>query len=187
MDKISIGRSGLETSRIGLGTWAIGGWMWGGTDEAESIATIRSAVERGATLIDTAPAYGFGRAEEIVGKALAEGALRDKVTIATKVGLAWKDGAVFRDSRPARIRKEVEDSLRRLRTDVIDLYQVHWPDLETPVAETAGALEAFAPRREDSGNRRQQLFADADGRFRQHRQTRRRAAALQSIRARERS
>jgi aryl-alcohol dehydrogenase-like predicted oxidoreductase len=140
MEQIAIGASGLNTSRIGLGTWAIGGWMWGGTDEAQSIATIRSAVERGVTLIDTAPAYGFGRSEEIVGKALAEGRLRDKVQIATKVGLAWQDGAVFRDSRPARIRKEIEDSLRRLRTDVIDLYQVHWPDLETPFVQTARTL-----------------------------------------------
>jgi aryl-alcohol dehydrogenase-like predicted oxidoreductase len=141
MEHIAIGTSGLKTSRIGLGTWAIGGWMWGGTDEAQSIATIRSAVERGVTLIDTAPAYGFGRSEEIVGKALAEAGLRDKVQIATKVGLAWKDGTVFRDSRPARIRKEVEDSLRRLRTGVIDLYQVHWPDFETPITETARTLE----------------------------------------------
>ena len=109
MERISIGKSSLTTSRIGLGTWAIGGWMWGGTDEAQSIATIRSAVERGITLIDTAPAYGFGHSEEIVGKALAEGLLRDKAQIATKVGLAWKDGALFRDSRPARIRKEIED------------------------------------------------------------------------------
>src|SRR6201997_1320717 len=140
MEQIEFVKSGLMTSRIGLGTWAMGGWMWGGTDEAQSIATIRSAIDRGVTLIDTAPVYGFGRSEEIVGKAL-EGSLRQKVTIATKVGLAWKDGAVFRDSRPARIRKEIEDSLRRLRTDVIDLYQVHWPDLETPLAETARALE----------------------------------------------
>jgi aryl-alcohol dehydrogenase-like predicted oxidoreductase len=143
MEKISIGRSGLTTSRIGLGTWAIGGWMWGGSDEAESIATIRTAIEHGVTLIDTAPAYGFGRSEEIVGKALAEGSLRDKVTIATKVGLTWKNGAVFRDSRPARIRKEIDDSLRRLRTDVIDLYQVHWPDPQTPIEETARALEGL--------------------------------------------
>jgi aryl-alcohol dehydrogenase-like predicted oxidoreductase len=141
MEQIAIGTSGLNTSRIGLGTWAIGGWMWGGTDDAQSIETIHSAMERGVTLIDTAPAYGFGRSEEIVGKALAEGGLRDKVQIATKVGLAWQDGAVFRDSRPARIRKEIEDSLRRLRTDIIDLYHVHWPDLETPVAQTARTLE----------------------------------------------
>jgi aryl-alcohol dehydrogenase-like predicted oxidoreductase len=140
MEKIAIGKSDLTTSRIGLGTWAIGGWMWGGTDEAESIATIRSAIERGVTLIDTAPVYGFGRSEEIVGKALADGGLRDKVTIATKVGLSWKNDSLFRDSRPVRIRREIEDSLRRLRTDVIDLYQVHWPDLETPIADTARTL-----------------------------------------------
>jgi aryl-alcohol dehydrogenase-like predicted oxidoreductase len=141
MEQIAIGASGVKTSRIGLGTWAIGGWMWGGTDEAQSIATIRSAVERGVTLIDTAPVYGFGRSEQIVGKALAEGGLRSKVQIATKVGLRWKDGRIWRDSSLARIRQEIEDSLRRLRTDVIDLYQVHWPDLETPFAETARALE----------------------------------------------
>ena len=141
MEHIGIGTSGLDASRICLGTWAIGGWMWGGTDEAESIATVRSAVERGVTLIDTAPVYGFGRSEEIVGKALAEGGLRDQVRISTKVGLAWNDGAVFRDSSPARIRKEIEDSLRRLRTDAVDVYQVHWPDLETPIADTARTLE----------------------------------------------
>ena len=141
MEQISLGNSSLKTSRIGLGTWAIGGWMWGGTSEAESIATIRAAVDRGITLIDTAPAYGFGRSEELVGKALAEGGLRDGVQIATKVGLNWRDGSVYRDSRPVRIRTEIEDSLRRLRTDVIDLYQVHWPDLETPLAETARTLE----------------------------------------------
>jgi aryl-alcohol dehydrogenase-like predicted oxidoreductase len=112
MESIRLGTSDVETSRVGLGTWAIGGWMWGGTDEAQSIVTIRSAVERGVTLIDTAPAYGFGRSEEIVGKALAEGGLRDQVQIATKVGLAWKDGAVYRDSRAARLRSEIEDSLR---------------------------------------------------------------------------
>jgi aryl-alcohol dehydrogenase-like predicted oxidoreductase len=115
--------------------------MWGGTDDEQSIATIRSAVERGITLIDTAPVYGFGRSEEIVGRAIAEGGLRDKVQIATKVGLNWKDGKPFRDCRPARIRQEIEDSLRRLRTDVIDLYQVHWPDFEASIAETARTLE----------------------------------------------
>ncbi|WP_454917542.1 aldo/keto reductase [Xanthobacter sediminis] len=140
MEQIEIGSSGLKTSRIGLGTWAIGGWMWGGSDEKDAIATIRTAVERGITLIDTAPVYGFGHSEEIVGKALA-GGLREKVQIATKVGLAWKNGKVFRDSRPARLKQEIEDSLRRLQTDVIDLYQVHWPDLETPFEETARVLE----------------------------------------------
>jgi aryl-alcohol dehydrogenase-like predicted oxidoreductase len=141
MEQIAIGKSGLKTSRIGLGTWAIGGWMWGGTDEGQAIATIRSALERGVTLIDTAPVYGFGRSEEVVGKALADGGLRDKAQIATKVGLAWKDDEIYRDCRRTRVRREIEDSLRRLRTDVIDLYQVHWPDLETPIEETARALD----------------------------------------------
>jgi aryl-alcohol dehydrogenase-like predicted oxidoreductase len=151
MEQIEFVKTGLMTSPIGLGTWAMGGWMWGGTDEAQSIATIRTAIDRGVTLIDTAPVYGFGRSEEIVGKAL-EGSLRHKVTIAAKVG-QWKDGAVYRDSRPARIRKEIEDSLRRLRTDVIDLYQVHWPDFETPIAETARKLEDLP--RQDSVDWRQ--------------------------------
>src|SRR6201981_4060787 len=119
MEQIAIGTSGLKTSRIGLGTWASGGWMWGGSSEAQSIATIRSAVERGITLIDTAPVYGFGRSEEIVGMALS-GGLRQRAVIATKVGLEWNDGGkVWRNSSPERIRKEVEASLRRLRTDYI--------------------------------------------------------------------
>ena len=80
----------LEVSRVALGTWAIGGWMWGGTDEAESISTIRAAVEHGINVIDTAPAYGFGRSEEIVGKAIAESGLRSRVIIATKTGLDWE-------------------------------------------------------------------------------------------------
>ena len=130
----------LKPSRIALGTWAIGGWMWGGSDDAQSIRTIQSAVDRGITLIDTAPVYGFGHSEEIVGKALAEGGRRGKVAIATKVGLDWKDGKPFRNASRARIMKEIDDSLRRLKTDVIDLYQVHWPDPSVPVEETAGAL-----------------------------------------------
>src|SRR5438105_5253747 len=129
-----------DVSRVALGTWAIGGWMWGGTDEAESIATIRAAVEHGINLIDTAPAYGFGRSEEIVGKALAEGNLRSRVLIATKTGLEWQDGKVFRNASRTRIMQEVEDSLRRLRTDYIDVYQVHWPDPLVAIEETAEAM-----------------------------------------------
>ncbi|WP_145153959.1 aldo/keto reductase [Pseudomonas oryzihabitans] len=132
---------GIDTpvSRIGLGTWAIGGWMWGGTDEARSIETIRGAVQGGINLIDTAPVYGFGRSEEIVGKAL-EG-IRDQAVIATKVALEWPDEQVRRNASAARIRQEVEDSLRRLRTDRIDLYQVHWPDPQVSHEETARELE----------------------------------------------
>jgi aryl-alcohol dehydrogenase-like predicted oxidoreductase len=113
--------------------------MWGGTDEARSIETIRGAVQGGINLIDTAPVYGFGRSEEIVGKAL-EG-MRDQAVIATKVALEWPDEQVRRNASAARIRQEVEDSLRRLRTDRIDLYQVHWPDPQVPHEETARELE----------------------------------------------
>jgi aryl-alcohol dehydrogenase-like predicted oxidoreductase len=87
LEHAAVPGTSIDVSRVAIGTWAIGGWMWGGTDEAESIATIRAAVERGINIIDTAPAYGFGRSEEIVGRALAEGKLRSRVLIATKVGL----------------------------------------------------------------------------------------------------
>ena len=142
MEQIAIGSVPLLTSRIGLGTWAMGGTNWGATDEAQSIATIQAAVDRGVTFIDTAPVYGFGLSEEVVGKALAEAKLRDRVQISTKVGLNWTaDKQVFRDSRPERIRHEIDASLRRLRTDVIDIYHVHWPDLETPIEDAAEMLE----------------------------------------------
>jgi aryl-alcohol dehydrogenase-like predicted oxidoreductase len=127
-------------SRIGLGTWAIGGWMWGGSDDAESIRTIQHAIDVGINLVDTAPVYGFGHSEEIVGQALAEGGRRNKAVIATKVGLEWVDGNVYRNSSPARIKAEIEDSLRRLQTDHIDIYQVHWPDASVPIEETARTL-----------------------------------------------
>ena len=133
----------LTVSRIGLGTWAIGGWMWGGTDDQESVDTIRAAVERGINLLDTAPAYGFGHSEEIVGRAIAESQLRSRVVIATKVGLEWKNGKVFRNASRDRILLEAEDSLRRLRTDYIDLYQVHWPDPLVSIEETAEAVQAL--------------------------------------------
>jgi aryl-alcohol dehydrogenase-like predicted oxidoreductase len=128
-------------SRVGLGTWAIGGWMWGGADERQSIATIRSAIDRGVTFIDTAPIYGHGTSEEVVGKALAEHGGRGDIVLATKVALDWSDDEdVFRNATPARIRTEIEDSLRRLQTDYIDLYQVHWPDPLVPQEETARAM-----------------------------------------------
>jgi aryl-alcohol dehydrogenase-like predicted oxidoreductase len=141
MDTIELGTSGLRAGRIGLGTWAIGGWMWGGSDTDESIRTIRSALDRGINLVDTAPAYGFGRSEEIVGEAIRQSGRRDQVVIATKVGLRWDDGRrIARDSSATRIRQEIDDSLRRLRTDHVDVYQVHWPDPAVPVEETARAM-----------------------------------------------
>ncbi|KWV56893.1 aldo/keto reductase [Rhizobium altiplani] len=145
-----IGRSGVAASAVGLGTWAIGGWMWGGTDEAQSIAAIQASLDAGVTLIDTAPAYGLGRSEEIVGKAIA--GRRDKAVIATKCGLVWhtQNGKHFfdQDGKPVHrylgrdsIIHEVEQSLRRLGTDYIDLYITHWQDVTTPIEETVRALE----------------------------------------------
>lgn len=141
MDYSTIGTSSLKVSRIGLGTWAMGGWMWGGTDETQAVRAIRQALDIGINLIDTAPVYGFGLSEEIVGRAVSEYGKRDRVILATKLGLEWDDRKrVFRNSSPERIRKEIDDSLKRLRTDYIDLYQVHWPDPETPIEDTAETL-----------------------------------------------
>jgi methylglyoxal reductase len=145
-----LGRSGISTSAVGLGTWAIGGWMWGGTDEQASIAAIQASIDEGVTLIDTAPAYGMGRSEEIVGQAIK--GRRDKVVLATKCGLVWhvqrgnyffsqQDKPVHRHLGRESIRHEVEESLRRLGTDYIDHYITHWQDPTTPIAETMAALE----------------------------------------------
>jgi aryl-alcohol dehydrogenase-like predicted oxidoreductase len=143
MELAAIPGTSLKVSRVAIGTWAIGGWMWGGTDEAESVSTIRAALEHGINIIDTAPVYGFGRSEEIVGKAIAEGHLRSRVLIATKTGLEWEGRRVFRNASRARILQEVEDSLRRLRTDYIDIYQVHWPDPLVTIEETAEAMHTL--------------------------------------------
>ncbi len=132
-----------DVSRIGIGTWAIGGVHWGGTDPARSIEAIQAGLDRGVNLIDTAPVYGFGLSEEIVGSAIRDGsASRDEVIIATKAGLEWQEGvpssdAFWRNAAPDRLREEVEASLQRFQTDYIDIYQVHWPDPDVPVEETA--------------------------------------------------
>jgi aryl-alcohol dehydrogenase-like predicted oxidoreductase len=138
---VEIPATQLKVSRVALGTWAMGGWMWGGTDERESIATIHAALSQGINLIDTAPAYGFGVSEEIVGAALD--GVRTQAVIATKTGLEWRDGKVYRNATRTRIMQEVDDSLRRLRTDYIDIYQVHWPDPLVPVEETAEAMRSL--------------------------------------------
>ncbi len=135
--------AGAQVSRIGLGTWAMGGLDWGATPEDSALSTCRAALERGINLIDTAPIYGHGRSEQIVGKALGAHGRREDVFIASKVGLLWNERGVFADSTPARLRQEIEDSLRRLGTEYIDLYQVHWPDTRTPIAETAAVLAGF--------------------------------------------
>ncbi|MCH9608728.1 MAG: Aldo-keto reductase YhdN [Chlamydiales bacterium] len=128
-----------KVCRLGLGTWSIGGWLWGGTDEKQAIDAIQCALDLGINLIDTAPVYGFGLAEEIVSKAIL--GRRDQVILATKAGLRWERGKIIRDSSSKRLLQEVEDSLRRLNTDYIDLYQVHWPDKTVPFLETAEVLQ----------------------------------------------
>jgi aryl-alcohol dehydrogenase-like predicted oxidoreductase len=135
--------AGVEVSRIGLGTWAIGGLDWGAVPDDVAVATCLSAVERGINLIDTAPIYGHGRSEEIVGKAIRAHGRREAFYIATKAGLDWTDRGVFANSTAARLRHELEESLRRLGTDFIDLYQVHWPDPRLPIAEVAAVLGEF--------------------------------------------
>ena len=153
-----LGKSGIEASVVGFGSWAIGGWMWGGiADEREAIGAIHAAIDSGINLIDTAPMYGFGASEKTVGKAISD--RRDKVVLATKCGLIWheergdfhcftdekhpsKDGK-FKISRclaPDVIRYEVEESLKRLKTDYIDLLQTHWQDTTTPISETMETL-----------------------------------------------
>lgn len=129
MEKRRLGREGPYLSEIGLGAWAIGGaWLygWGKSDEKESIRAIHRAIDLGINWVDTAAVYGLGASEEIVGKAIK--GFRDQVFIATKCGLVWDtNGRVWNDISPKSIRKEVEQSLKRLQVDVIDLYQIHWP------------------------------------------------------------
>ena len=145
-----IGHSGISASAVGLGTWAIGGWMWGGTDERAAVSAIHAAIDEGVTLVDTAPAYGMGRSEEIVGKAIK--GRRDKVVLATKCGLVWhvQNGNYFfsQQNKPVHrylgrnsIRHELDESLRRLGTDYIDHYITHWQDATTPISETMATLE----------------------------------------------
>jgi aryl-alcohol dehydrogenase-like predicted oxidoreductase len=138
MRQIRLGRSDLVVSRVAFGTWQLGG-EWGATDESAAITAIRRAADRGVTLFDTAQGYGFGASERLLARAL-EGRARDQVVIATKGGLRPAAGGIMRDASPEWIREGVEQSLRALATDYVDLYQVHWPDPRTPFEETAGAL-----------------------------------------------
>ena len=140
MQYTTLGRSDLRVSRVAFGTWELGG-DWGQTDEAEAMAAIRKAVDEGITLFDTAHAYGFGASEELLARALGHN--RESLVVATKGGVRIVDGARTRDSSPTSIRQELEASLRALKTEIIDLYQVHWPDPRTPLADTAGTLAEF--------------------------------------------
>ena len=156
MEYRKLANTDLELSVITFGSWAAGGWMWGATNRQDAVNAIRAAYNEGVTSIDTAPIYGQGTSEEIVGQAI-EGIKRDKVQILTKYGMRWdlakgdfafksqdNDGHpidIYKYAGKESIIKECEDSLRRLKTDYIDLYQNHWPDTTTPMSETFEAVE----------------------------------------------
>jgi aryl-alcohol dehydrogenase-like predicted oxidoreductase len=155
MEYRQLGETDLKLSAITFGAWAIGGWMWGGTDRKDAVKAIQASYAEGVTSIDTAPAYGQGLSEEIVAEAI-QGIPRDKVQVLTKFGLRWdvKEGEFFFKSKDAAgndldiyklaskasVIKECEDCLRRLKTDYIDLFQIHWADGTTSIAETMEAL-----------------------------------------------
>lgn len=132
--------AGVDVSELAVGTWAIGGDNYGPVDREASIKAIRTMIDNGVNLVDTAPCYGNGYSEKVVGEALA-GGYRDKVLISTKVGLVTSPNGYDRDSSFKNIMREVESSLYNLKTDHIDFYFVHWPDMNTPFAETMSALE----------------------------------------------
>lgn len=155
MEYRNIGNSDLKLSVITFGAWAAGGWMWGGNDRKDAIDAVRASYDLGVTSIDTAPAYGQGDSEEIVGEAI-KGLPREKIQLLTKYGLRWdltkgsfyfkskdnsgRDIDVYKYAGKESIIKECENSLRRLGTDYIDLYQIHWPDLTTPISESMEAV-----------------------------------------------
>ncbi len=134
------GKTGFKASAIALGTWGIGGAGWDTYEDAVKLDAIVAAVEQGINLIDTAPAYNAGAAERLVGKALEQNGLRNKVFLTTKTGNEFIDGKYVRNGRPERILSLCDESLERLRTDVIDLLLVHWPDPNVPFNETFAAL-----------------------------------------------
>ena len=149
----TLGQSDIKTPVVIVGAWAMGGWCWGGTDEEESVRAIQEAIDLGMNCVDTAPAYGFGLSEELLGKAIQ--GRRDDVIVATKCGLIWdreegdfffdaddngKPLKVYKNLRPASIQQECEASLKRLGVETIDLYQCHWPDATTDISETMAAL-----------------------------------------------
>lgn len=153
-----LGETDLKVSAITFGAWAIGGWMWGGVERKDAVKAIQASYDRGVTTVDTAPVYGQGLSEEIVGEALKD-VPRQNVQILTKFGMRWdlKKGEfgfksednfgkpldIYKYAGKESIVKECEDSLRRLRTDYIDLYQIHWPDSTTPIEESFEAVAAL--------------------------------------------
>jgi len=132
----------FDVSAVGLGTWVTGGLAWGGSDDHQAAAAVEQAIASGITLIDTAPVYGFGRSEEIVGSVIKKLNNRNHVILATKCGLEWDDKKqlIRRNSSRRQILKEIDESRKRLQTDVIDIYQIHWPDEGIPFSETMETL-----------------------------------------------
>jgi aryl-alcohol dehydrogenase-like predicted oxidoreductase len=145
METVTLGMTDVKVSRVAFGAWELGG-EWGSFDERQAINAIRYARERGVSLFDTAQAYGFGASEELLGRALRDDLVhrRDEIVVATKGGLRMTENGLVRDSSRAWLRQGVHDSLRALGVDYIDLYQVHWPDPNIALAETAAALEELA-------------------------------------------
>ena len=134
----------IRFSAIGFGCWSLGGGSgWRESSDSDSIATIHRAIECGITFFDTAPVYGFGGSETLLGRAL-RGGRREKITLASKCGLLWDDSkTIYRDLSAKAVRADIENSLRRLQTDHLDLLQLHWPDHAVPLEETAGVLQDF--------------------------------------------
>lgn len=148
-----LGKHGMQASVVAFGAWAIGGWKWGGADADASVKAVQASLDAGVDLIDTAAVYGFGLSEEIVGKAIA-GRKREDIILATKCGLRWdmesatlhaesEGKRIFRTLDETSVRQEFEQSCQRLGTDYIDLYQTHWPDPETELADVVATLEAL--------------------------------------------
>jgi aryl-alcohol dehydrogenase-like predicted oxidoreductase len=155
MEYRTLGKSDLKVSEIAFGAWAIGGWLWGGADARDAVSAIETAIDHGMTTIDTAAVYGFGLSEELVAKAIK--GKRTKTQVLTKFGMVWdekkgkfyfstkdNDGSdidIYAYSSKERVIADCEKSLKRLGTDYIDLFQIHWPDATTPISETMEALQ----------------------------------------------
>ena len=181
METVTLGMTDLKVSRIAFGAWELGG-EWGSVDENAAIATIRHARERGINVFDTAQAYGFGASERIVGRALRDDLdhHREEVVIATKGGLRMTGSGLVRDSSRAWLRQGVDESLRALDVDYIDLYQVHWPDPNVALTETAGPRRA-GRRGQDPTRRGLELRRRGDGRVRGDTASGNASAALQLV------
>lgn len=144
MEYSRIGQLDLPLSKIALGCWAFGGDIWWGPQEDhDSLDVLDAALNRGITLIDTAPVYGRGRSETVIGDFLRKRKLREKVILATKLGLTWEGPRILHDLKEKQMRQELDESRRRLCTDYFDIYQVHWPDPDVPVGKSAGVMHEF--------------------------------------------